>query len=100
LHVLTRADCTTRNYRKAIRLSRAYDDLERRIAELSAQEELDAIRPDLDGRQIMAVLQIPPGPAVGQAYRYLLERRLDDGPLGEERATDELRRWWAARSAE
>jgi poly(A) polymerase len=100
LHVLTRADCTTRNYRKAIRLSRAYDDLERRIAELSAQEELAAIRPDLDGRQIMAVLQIPPGPAVGQAYRYLLERRLDDGPLGEERATDELRRWWAARPAE
>jgi poly(A) polymerase len=98
LHVLTRADCTTRNQRKAIRLSRAYDDLEKRIEQLAAEEELAAIRPDLDGRQIMETLQIPPGPPVGEAYRFLLERRLDDGPLGADRARDELRRWWAERA--
>ncbi len=100
LHVLTRADCTTRNQAKAARLQRAYDDLENRIAELAAQEEIAALRPDLDGRQIMEILQIPPGPEVGEAYHYLLERRIEDGPLGEERATEALRRWWAARPAD
>ncbi|HEX6887618.1 MAG TPA: CCA tRNA nucleotidyltransferase [Candidatus Nanopelagicales bacterium] len=97
LHKLTRADCTTRNPRKAAALRRTYDDLERRIAELAAAEELAAIRPDLDGTQIMAVLGIPPGRGVGEAYRWLLERRLDEGPLGAERAADELRAWWATR---
>lgn len=99
LHKLTRSDCTTRNKRKAAALSRTYDGLEQRIAELQEQEELDAIRPDLDGNQIMTVLGIGPGPVVGKAYQYLLELRLENGPLGEEAATAALREWWAAQSA-
>ncbi|WP_415153717.1 CCA tRNA nucleotidyltransferase [Propionicimonas sp.] len=98
LHILTRSDCTTRNQRKAQNLRRAYEELEWRIDDLSAQEELDAMRPDLDGTQIMALLGIGPGPVVGQAYRFLLERRIDEGPLGAERAEQELRDWWAARN--
>ncbi|MFY9891867.1 MAG: CCA tRNA nucleotidyltransferase [Streptosporangiaceae bacterium] len=96
LHALTRADCTTRNKAKAQRLARAYDALEARIAELAAQEELDSIRPDLDGNEIMAVLAIPPGPLVGKAYRYLLELRMEEGPLGRERAVQELLTWAAS----
>ena len=96
LHILTRADCTTRNQAKAAKLRAAYDDLEGRIEVLAAQEELDSIRPDLDGRQIMAILGIPPGPPVGKAYAFLLERRMEEGPLGEDRARDELLAWWAA----
>ncbi len=95
LHVLTRADVTTRDTAKAERLRRAYDHLERRIAELAAQEELHAIRPDLNGNQIMEILGIPEGPDVGRAYAFLLERRLEYGPLGEERAREELLAWWA-----
>lgn len=95
LHILTRADCTTRNQRKAQRLEFAYDDLESRIAELAEQEELDSIRPDLDGNQIMQILGIRPGREVGQAYQFLLERRMEEGPLGPERAAEELRRWWS-----
>ncbi len=98
LHILTRADCTTRNRRKAERLRRSYDDLESRIARLSEEEELAAIRPDLDGTQIMRVLDIPPGRDVGAAYSFLLEQRLDEGPLGEEEATRRLLAWWAGRS--
>jgi poly(A) polymerase len=94
LHVLTRADCTTRNQRKAERLRRSYDDLEQRIARLSEQEELASMRPDLDGNQIMEILQIPAGPQVGAAYRHLLELRLDHGPLGYDRARDELLAWF------
>ncbi len=97
LHVLTRADSTTRNKRKAERLQRTYDDLEERIARLSEQEELEAIRPDLDGNQIMAILGIGPGREVGEAYRFLLDLRMDRGPLTEEDATAALREWWAAR---
>ena len=97
LHILTRADCTTRNKRKADRLRRTYDDLEARIAVLAEQEELAAMRPDLDGNQIMEILGLGPGREVGEAYRHLLELRMDHGPLGEERATEELRAWWAAR---
>ena len=93
LHVLTRADCTTRNEAKALRLKRAYDDLERRIKALSTQEELDKIRPDLNGTEIMEVLGIPPGPLVGQAKRFLLELRMEHGPLGRGRAGQELMRW-------
>ncbi len=96
LHRLTRSDCTTRNARKARRLSEAYDDLEARIAQLQEQEELDAIRPDLDGTQIMALLGIGPGREVGQAYRYLLELRMEQGPLGEDAAREALLAWWAA----
>ena len=96
LHVLTRADCTTRNKRKAERLARSYDELERRIAVLAEQEELAAIRPDLDGNQIMVTLGVPPGPAVGEAYRYLLDLRMEQGPLGEQRAREELLAWWAS----
>lgn len=99
LHVLTRADCTTRNKRKADRLRRTYDDLEHRIAELAAKEELDAIRPDLDGNRIMEVLGIGPGREVGEAYRFLLELRMDKGPLDPEVAEAELHGWWAARQA-
>jgi poly(A) polymerase len=95
LNVLTRADCTTRDVAKAERLRRAYDDLERRIAELAAQEELNAMRPDLNGSQIMEILGIPQGRDVGRAYAYLLERRIEEGPLGEDRAREELLAWWA-----
>jgi poly(A) polymerase len=95
LHILTRADCTTRNQRKADRLRRAYEELEWRIDELSAQEELQSIRPDLDGTQIMEILGIGEGREVGAAYKFLLERRMEEGPLGAERARDELTRWWA-----
>ena len=97
LHKLTRADCTTRNRRKADRLARTYDELEERVARLAEEEELAAMRPALDGDQIMAVLRIPPGRDVGEAYRYLLELRLDRGPMSEEDATAELLAWWAAR---
>jgi poly(A) polymerase len=93
LHRLTRSDCTTRNQRRAERLARAYDDLERRIAALAEQEELRAIRPDLDGNEIMAVLGLPPGREVGAAYKHLLALRMEHGPLGRERALAELRRW-------
>jgi len=93
LHVLTRADCTTRNKAKAQRLERAYDDLERRIAVLSEQEELDKIRPDLNGTEIMQILRQPPGPLIGKAYRYLLDERMEHGPLGRDRATQKLLRW-------
>jgi poly(A) polymerase len=97
LHVLTRADCTTRNTRKADRLRRTYDELEERIARLAEQEELDAIRPDLDGNQIMKLLGIPPGPEVGEAYRHLIELRMDRGPMAPEEAEAELRAWWEFR---
>ncbi len=93
LHALTRADCTTRNQAKAQRLARAYDDLEARITELAAQEELAAIRPDLNGDEIMEVLKIEQGPLVGKARRFLLELRLEHGPLGRDRAVQELLRW-------
>jgi poly(A) polymerase len=96
LHVLTRADCTTRNARKAERLARAYDSLERRIDELRAQEEVDKIRPDLDGDEIMVILGVKPGPVVGRAWKFLLELRMNEGPVGTERATQELLRWAAA----
>jgi poly(A) polymerase len=95
LHVLTRADCTTRNQRKAERLRRSYDELENRIALLSEQEELASMRPDLDGKEIMEILGIPAGPQVGAAYRHLLELRLDHGPLGYDRARQELIDWAA-----
>ena len=94
LHRLSRSDVTTRNKRMARSLAQAYDDLERRIDELAAQEELDAMRPELDGEQIMAVLGIDPGPLVGQAYKFLLNLRLDEGELGEEEATRRLLVWW------
>ena len=93
LHVLTRADCTTRNKRKADQLSATYDSLENRIAELKAQEELDRIRPDLDGQQIMEILGIKPSRLVGEAYDFLLELRMERGPLGPELATQELLAW-------
>ncbi|WP_416392957.1 MULTISPECIES: CCA tRNA nucleotidyltransferase [unclassified Curtobacterium] len=99
LHELTRSDVTTRNRRKADRLAFAYDDLEDRIAELSEQEKLDSIRPDLSGDDIMRILDIPPGRAVGEAYRFLLEVRMDEGPLGPDDAEARLRDWWAARDA-
>ncbi|MEU6566270.1 CCA tRNA nucleotidyltransferase [Streptomyces parvulus] len=95
LHKLTRSDCTTRNKRKASALARAYDGLEDRIAQLQQQEELDSIRPDLDGNQIMSILDVPPGPAVGQAYKHLLELRLENGPMEHEAAVAALREWWA-----
>lgn len=96
LHKLTRSDCTTRNKRKAAALSRTYDGLEERIAELQQQEELDAIRPDLDGNEIMTTLGIAPGPMVGRAYAFLLELRLEHGPLGHDAAVAKLKEWWAA----
>lgn len=95
LHRLTRADCTTRNRRKAAFLAAAYDDLEARIGHLQEQEELAAIRPDLDGTQIMELLAIKPGPVVGRAYKYLLDLRMEEGPLGAEAARERLMAWWA-----
>lgn len=97
LHILTRADVTTRNAKKAGRLARAYDDIERRIAELAEQEQLGAMRPELDGNRIQEVLGIPPGREVGEAYRFLLDLRLDEGILGEDEAERRLVAWWAAR---
>ena len=96
LHKLVRSDCTTRNKRRAAALQRTYDDLESRITTLRAQEELDAIRPDLDGNAIMELLGIGPGPLVGQAYKHLLALRMERGPLSREDAEAELRRWAAA----
>jgi poly(A) polymerase len=94
LHVLTRADCTTRNQKKALLLSNNYDHLESRISALMEQEELLKIRPDLDGHEIMSFLGITAGPVVGKAYEYLLEMRLENGPLGEQRAKEILKQWW------
>lgn len=96
LHKLTRSDCTTRNKRKASALSRAYDGLEQRIAQLQEQEELDAIRPDLDGNQIQEILGVGPGPVIGKAYAFLLELRLENGPMGHDAAVAALKEWWAA----
>ncbi|HEX6247290.1 MAG TPA: CCA tRNA nucleotidyltransferase [Nocardioidaceae bacterium] len=98
LHILTRADSTTRNRRKAERLRKAYDHLEERIARLAEQEELDAVRPDLDGNQIMQLLGIGPGPEVGRAYKHLMELRLDRGPMSQEEATEALLSWWSEQS--
>ncbi|GAA4490186.1 CCA tRNA nucleotidyltransferase [Microbacterium panaciterrae] len=97
LHILTRADVTTRNKRKAQRLAAAYDDIEERITILREQEEIDAIRPELDGNDVQRILQIAPGREVGEAYRFLLELRLDEGVIGPEAAERRLRAWWAAR---
>src|SRR5436305_6973652 len=99
LNALTRADCTTRNRAKAKMLADRMDALEERIDELRAKEELDALRPDLDGRQVMEHLGIPPGPLVGEALRYLLELRIEEGPLGEEEAARRLDEWWAHRES-
>ena len=98
LHKLTRADCTTRNDAKAEKLRNAYNDLEQRIVELSKQEELKSMRPELDGAEIMKVLNIKPGPEVGKAYQFLLDLRLDKGIMGIEKATEELKSWWAKNS--
>jgi poly(A) polymerase len=97
LHKLVRADCTTRNQRRAARLRASYDRLEERISELAAQEDLARVRPDLDGNAIMELLDIPPGPLVGEAWDYLKELRLDRGPLTHEEATAELLAWWQSR---
>jgi poly(A) polymerase len=97
LHKLVRADCTTRNKRRAARLQASYDRLEARIAELAAQEDLARVRPDLDGNQIMELLGIPAGPQVGEAWRFLKELRLERGPLSTEEATAELLAWWQSR---
>jgi poly(A) polymerase len=97
LHVLTRADCTTRNAKKAERLARTYDSLEARIAKLEEEEELSKIRPDLDGAQVMQLLDLKPSADVGKALDFLMELRMEHGPLGEERATQELLQWWKAR---
>ena len=97
LHKLVRADCTTRNKRRAARLQANYDDLEARIAELAAKEDLARVRPDLDGNEIMRLLDIPPGPQVGEAWNFLKELRLDRGPLSHDDAVAELLAWWNAK---
>jgi poly(A) polymerase len=99
LNALTRCDCTTRNERKAAALSRRMDDLEARIAELAAEEELAAIRPELDGNQVMSLLGIPPSKAVGEALDMLLEIRLEEGLIGSEAAVARLRSWWEQRTS-
>lgn len=100
LNKLVRADCTTRNKHRARRLQESYDDLERRIAELKAAEDLGRVRPDLDGNAIMELLGLEPCPEVGEAWKYLKELRLDRGPLPREEAEAELLKWWAARRSE
>lgn len=99
LLILIRADITTQNRRKSDRLSFAIDDLEARIAALRKQEELDAVRPDLDGEEIMSILDLRPSREVGEAYRFLLDLRLDEGPMTKDAAAERLRAWWAARDA-
>ncbi|HTK63462.1 MAG TPA: CCA tRNA nucleotidyltransferase [Pseudonocardia sp.] len=99
LHRLVRSDCTTRNKRRAAALQRSYDSLEERIAVLREKEELDAIRPDLDGNQIMKLLDIPPGPLVGKAYKYMLGLRMERGPIDADEAEAELRRWYAEQTS-
>ena len=94
LHKLVRADCTTRNARKARRLQRTYDQLEERIAEIQEKEDLARVRPDLDGNEIMQILDLKPGPEVGQAWKYLKDLRLEHGPLEREEAIAKLREWW------
>jgi poly(A) polymerase len=98
LHKLVRSDCTTRNKRRAAALATTYDSLERRIAELAAAEDLARVRPDLDGNAIMAILGIPAGPQVGEAWRFLKDLRLERGPLPPDEAEAELRSWWERRS--
>jgi poly(A) polymerase len=100
LNELTRCDCTTRDRAKAQALGRRMDELEHRIAELREQEELDSIRPDLDGKQVMEHLGIAPGPVVGQALDYLLELRLEEGPLPYDEVTKRLDEWWAEKNEE
>ena len=97
LHKLVRADCTTRNKRRAARLQASYDQLEQRIAALAEQEDLQRVRPDLDGNAIMALLGIPAGPLVGEAWRFLKELRLERGPMSPDEATAELLAWWETR---
>jgi poly(A) polymerase len=97
LHKLVRADCTTRNKRRAARLQATYDSLEQRIAELATREDLARVRPDLDGNAIMELLGLPPGPLVGEAWNFLKELRLDRGPMGRPEAEAALRQWWAER---
>ena len=97
LHALTRADVTTRNKRKADRLSHAYDDLEHRIGVIMEQEELNALRPDLSGEDIMRILDLKPSKQVGEAYNFLMELRLEEGPLGPEEAEKRLLHWWSSR---
>lgn len=98
LHKLVRADCTTRNKRRAARLQANYDGLEERIAELTAKEDLARVRPDLDGNEIMELLGVPAGPIIGQAWRFLKELRLERGPLDHDEAVEALREWWASRT--
>ncbi|WP_019973369.1 CCA tRNA nucleotidyltransferase [Mycobacterium sp. 141] len=98
LHKLVRADCTTRNKRRAARLQASYNDLEARIAELAAKEDLQRVRPDLDGNEIMTILGIPAGPQVGKAWRYLKELRLERGPLEHDEAIAALQEWWNAQA--
>ena len=95
LNVLTRCDCTTRNEKKALLLARRMDELERRIAEVMAREELAALRPELDGSQVMELLGIPPGRDVGRAMEFLMEIRLEEGVIGVDAITERLRAWWA-----
>ncbi len=99
LHKLVRADCTTRNKRRAALLQANYDGLEARITDLAAREDLARVRPDLDGNEIMDLLGISAGPEVGEAWNHLKELRLDRGPLSREEATAELLAWWRARGA-
>jgi poly(A) polymerase len=99
LHILTRADCTSGNLKKVATLKSAYDQLEWRIEMLNEQEELDAIRPDLNGDQIMQILGIKPGRVVGEAYKFMLEKRIDDGPMDEQKATKVLLQWWEERQS-
>ncbi len=99
LNMLTRCDCTTRNAKRAARLSRRMDELEQRIAELAAQEEIAALRPELDGNQVIELLGIRPGPLVGEAMDHLMEIRLEEGLIGDEEIRKRLDAWWRERSS-
>ena len=97
LNRLTRADATTQNRRKAMVFSSAMDEMEQRVRDLKEKEDFDAIRPDLNGDEIMRLLDLEPGPLVGAAYKHMLEYRLDNGPVEHETAVEELRNWFAQR---
>jgi poly(A) polymerase len=100
LNVLTRCDCTTRNAKKAARLSRRMDELEARIDELAAQEELAALRPEMDGNEVITHLGITPGRDVGEAMKFLMEVRLEDGLIGDRAVRARLDAWWRERHAD
>jgi poly(A) polymerase len=95
LNRLTRADATTQNKRKSLMFDHAMDEMEARVTELKKKEDLESIRPDINGSQIMELLGVQPGPIVGKAYTHMLEYRMENGEVGYDAAVAELKKWWS-----